>query len=218
MFSGLEERVVDIIERFGYAGIALLIALETVFPPLPSEIILPLGGFTASRGDLTLWGVMLAATLGSVTGALILYGVGRWFGQERLYWLVDRYGRYVMLKQSDIDKANDWFERYSGKAVIIGRLVPVVRSLVSIPAGMTKMPLPTFIIYTTLGSAAWNGILVGSGYILGDNWEEVEQYVGYLQYAVIAGAIGLVGWFVWHRLRTRGNRGQEAADGTTEQS
>jgi membrane protein DedA with SNARE-associated domain len=208
MFSGLEERVIDIIERFGYAGIALLIALETVFPPLPSEIILPLGGFTASRGDLTLWGVMLAATFGSVTGALVLYGVGRWFGQERLYWLVDRYGRYVMLKQSDIDKANDWFERYSGKAVIIGRLVPVVRSLVSIPAGMTKMSLPVFIVYTTLGSALWNGILVGAGYILGDNWEEVEQYVGYLQYAVILGAIGLVGWFLWHRLR--GKRGNPA--------
>jgi membrane protein DedA with SNARE-associated domain len=216
MFSGLDERVIDIIERFGYAGIAILIALETVFPPLPSEIILPLGGFTASRGDLTLWGVMLAATFGSVVGALILYGVGRWFGQERLYWLVDRYGRYVMLKQSDIDKANDWFERYSGKAVIIGRLVPVVRSLVSIPAGLTKMPLPIFVLYTALGSAVWNGILVGAGYLLGDNWEEVEQYVGYLQYAVILGAVVLVSWFVWSRLRTRGNRDSGANGRETE--
>jgi len=213
MFSGIEDRVVDIIERFGYAGIALLIALETVFPPLPSEIILPLGGFTASRGDLTLWGVMLAATLGSVVGALILYGVGRWFGQERLYWLVDRYGRYVMLKQSDIDKANSWFERYSGKAVIIGRLVPVVRSLVSIPAGLTKMPLPIFIVYTALGSAAWNGILVGSGYLLGDNWEEVEEYVGYFQYAVILAAIALVGWFVWSRMRGRKTQAAERSAG-----
>jgi membrane protein DedA with SNARE-associated domain len=204
MFSGLDERVIDIIERFGYTGIALLIALETVFPPLPSEIILPLGGFTASRGDLALWGVILAATLGSVAGALVLYGIGYWFGQERLYWLVDHYGRYVLLKQSDIDKANDWFERYSGKAVIIGRLVPVVRSLVSIPAGLTKMPLPTFILYTALGSAIWNGVLVGAGYLLGNNWEEVEHYVGYLQYAVILGAIAGVGWFIWSRVR--GNR------------
>lgn len=206
MFSGLEERVIDIIERFGYLGIGLLIALETVFPPLPSEIILPLGGFTASRGDLTLWGVMLAATLGSVVGALILYGVGYWIGRERLYTLVDRYGRYALLKQSDIDKANDWFERYSSKAVLIGRLVPVVRSLVSIPAGLTRMPLPTFVLYTAIGSAIWNGILVGAGYALGSRWEEVGGYVSYLQYAVIAGVLAFAGWFVWSRLRTRANR------------
>ena len=206
MFSGLDERVIDIIERFGYSGIALLIALETVFPPLPSEIILPLGGFTASRGDLTLWGVILAATFGSVVGALVLYAVGYWFGRERLYALVDRYGRYALLKQSDIDKANDWFERYSGKAVMIGRLVPVVRSLVSIPAGLTRMPLPLFVLYTAVGSAVWNSVLIGSGYALGSRWEEVEQYVGYLQYAVILGAVAVVGWFVWSRLRARGNR------------
>jgi len=206
MFSGLEERVIDIIERFGYLGIGLLIALETVFPPLPSEIILPLGGFTASRGDLTLWGVMLAATIGSVVGALILYGIGHWFGRERLDALVGRYGRYLLLKQSDLDKANDWFERYSGKAVLIGRLVPVVRSLVSIPAGMTRMPLPAFVLYTAVGSALWNGILVGAGYLLGDQWETVGGYVSYLQYAVILGVVVLAGWFVWSRLRARGNR------------
>jgi membrane protein DedA with SNARE-associated domain len=214
MFSGLDERVIDIIERFGYTGIALLIALETVFPPLPSEIILPLGGFTASRGDLTLWGVILAATLGSVAGALVLYAVGYWFGRERLYWLVDRYGRYVLLKQTDIDKANDWFERYNTKAVLIGRMIPVVRSLISIPAGLTRMSLPTFIVYTTIGSALWNSALIGSGYLLGNNWEEVEQYVGYLQYAVILGAIAGVGWFVWNRLR--GNRGQGTGDRSSE--
>jgi membrane protein DedA with SNARE-associated domain len=206
MFSGLDEQVIDIIERFGYTGIALLIALETVFPPLPSEIILPLGGFTASRGDLTLWVVILAATLGSVAGALVLYAVGYWFGQERLYWLVDRYGRYVLLKQSDIDKANNWFERYNTKAVLIGRMIPVVRSLISIPAGLTKMALPTFLVYTAIGSALWNSALIGSGYLLGNNWDEVEHYVSYLQYAVILGAIAGAGWFVWSRLRARGNR------------
>lgn len=216
MFSGLDERVIDIIERFGYTGIALLIALETIFPPLPSEIILPLGGFTASRGDLTLWVVVLAATLGSVAGALVLYAVGYWFGQERLYWLVDRYGRYVLLKQSDIDKANDWFERYNTKAVLIGRMIPVVRSLISIPAGLTKMALPTFLVYTAIGSALWNSALIGSGYLLGNNWDEVEQYVGYLQYAVILGAIAGAGWFVWSRLRSRGDRDSGTANREAE--
>lgn len=214
MFSGLDQRVIDIIERFGYAGIGLLIALETIVPPLPSEVILPLSGFTASRGDLTLWGVILAATLGSVTGALVLYGVGHWIGRERLYWLVGRYGRYALLKQADIDKANDWFERYSGKAVLIGRLVPVVRSLVSIPAGLTRMPLPAFILYTAIGSAVWNGVLVGAGYVLGAQWDRVGGVVGYLQYAVILAAVVGVGWFVWSRLR--GDRGQESEDRQSE--
>lgn len=206
MFSGLDERVIDIIERFGYTGIALLIALETIFPPLPSEIILPLGGFTASRGDLTLWGVLLAATLGSVVGALVLYGVGYWFGMERLGWLVNRYGRLLMLKQTDLDKTFDIFERYNTKAVMIGRMIPVVRSLISIPAGITRMPLPAFVLYTAIGSAVWNGALIGSGYLLGDQWEKVEGVVGYLQYAVIVGAVAFVGWFVWSRLRARGDR------------
>jgi membrane protein DedA with SNARE-associated domain len=216
MFSGLDEQVIDIIERFGYTGIALLIALETVFPPLPSEIILPLGGFTASRGDLTLWGVILSATLGSVAGALVLYGVGYWFGRERLDWLVSRYGRYLLLKQADIDKTNDWFERYNTKAVLIGRMIPVVRSLISVPAGLTKMSLPTFIVYTAVGSALWNSALIGSGYLLGDNWDEVEHYVGYLQYAVILGAIAGVGWFIWSRLRSRGNQDSGTANREAE--
>ncbi|MDQ3547515.1 MAG: DedA family protein [Chloroflexota bacterium] len=206
MFSGMEDRVTDIIERFGYAGIAFLIALETVFPPIPSEIILPLAGFTAGQGKLSLVGVIVAATVGSVVGALILYTIGRWIGRERLEGLVDRYGRYLMLKQSDLDKANDWFERYSGKAVAIGRLVPVVRSLVSLPAGLTGMPLPTFVLYTAAGSAIWNSILIGAGYALGSRWEEVGGYVSYLQYAVIVGAVAFAGWFVWSRLRARGNR------------
>jgi membrane protein DedA with SNARE-associated domain len=206
MFSGLEERVTDIIESFGYAGIAFLVALETVFPPIPSEIVLPLAGFTAGQGKLSLVGVIVAATLGSVVGSLGLYAAGRWFGRARLYWLVDRYGRYLMLKQSDFIKTFDVFERYSTKAVMIGRLIPVVRSLISIPAGMTHMPLPIFVLYTAAGSAAWNGALIGAGYALGSNWDEVEQYVGYLQYAVILGALALVGWFIWSRLRARGNR------------
>jgi membrane protein DedA with SNARE-associated domain len=215
MFSGLDQRVIDIIERFGYAGIGLLIALETIFPPLPSELILPLGGFTASRGDLTLWGVMVAATLGSVAGALVLYGVGHWIGRERLYWVVDRYGRYLMLKESDLDKSFDMFERYSGKAVMVGRLIPVVRSLISLPAGLTRMPLPAFILYTAIGSAVWNGILVGAGYILGDKWDKVENVVGYLQYAVILAAIVFAGWFVWSRMRGRGGTTSRRSNGRT---
>ena len=214
MFSGLDERVIDIIERFGYTGIALLIALETIFPPLPSEIILPLGGFTASRGDLTLWGVILAATLGSVAGALVLYGVGYVIGQERIAWVVERYGRYAMLKQSDLDKTFSVFERYNTKAVLLGRMIPVVRSLISIPAGLTHMPLPTFIVYTAIGSALWNIALIGSGYMLGDQWEKVESYVGYLQYAVILGAVAFAGWFVWSRVR--GNRGQGTGNRSSE--
>lgn len=216
MFSGMEERVTDIIESFGYIGIAFMIALETVFPPIPSEIILPLAGFTAGQGKLSLVGVIAAATAGSIVGAVVLYMIGRWFGRERIYRLVDRYGRYLMLKHSDLDKTFAVFERYNTKAVAIGRLIPVVRSLVSIPAGLTGMPLPTFVLYTAAGSAIWNSILIGAGYQLGSRWDEVEQYVGYLQYAVILGAVALAGWFVWSRLRARANRKPGTGERKTE--
>lgn len=214
MLSALENWMVSAVETFGYIGITLMVLAETVFPPLPSEAILPAAGFTASRGDLTLLGVIIAATVGSVAGALVLYLAGSWFGRERLYALVGRYGRYALLKEADLDKANGWFERHSGKAVFFGRLVPGVRSLISIPAGMTRMPLATFLLYTIAGSALWNSILIGAGYALGNRWETVEQYAGYLQYAVILGGLAAIAGFVW--LRLRANRRQRPDHRSTE--
>ena len=199
MFSGIEDRVIDIVDTFGYIGIALLIILENVFPPIPSEIILPLTGFLAGQGRLTLVGVILSATIGSVVGALVLYFLGHWFGEARIYAFIGRYGRFFLLKETDLDKANAWFGRHSNKAVLFGRLVPVVRSLVSLPAGVTRMPLTSFVIYSAIGSSIWNSLLVGSGWALGNRWEQVSEYADYLQYAVILAVLAAVVLFAWSR-------------------
>jgi membrane protein DedA with SNARE-associated domain len=199
VFSGLQDQIISIIDSFGYIGITLLILSETAFPPIPSELILPLVGFMAGQGHFGLLGVMVAATIGSIVGALILYGVGLWFGQARLYAFIGRYGRFFLLKETDLDKANGWFDRHGGKAVTIGRVIPVVRSLISIPAGVTRMPLLSFIIYTAIGSTVWNGALIGAGWILGNQWERVSGAVNYFQYFVILVILVAVTWFAWSR-------------------
>jgi membrane protein DedA with SNARE-associated domain len=193
----------DVIDRLGYVGVAVLIALESLFPPIPSELILPLTGFLAGQGRMWLPAAVLAATIGSVTGALALYGLGAWWGEERLRQIVDRYGRYLLLSEKDLDRAIRWFNDHGGRAVLIGRLAPVVRSLVSIPAGIERMNLGMFVLYTAIGSAIWNSVLIGLGWWLGDRWEEVENYANYLQYVVIAAIVAVIARFVWKRKKLR---------------
>lgn len=190
----------DVIEKLGYWGLAFLVALENVFPPIPSELVLPMAGFLTGAGRMNFVLAVIAATLGSVVGALILYGVGYAFGEQRVRSIVRRWGKWLGFKEEDVDKADDWFDRYGGVAVMLCRVVPIVRSLISIPAGLRKMPIGTFILFTTIGSAVWNTALIGAGWILGDNWEEVEEYVEYLQYAVIIIVLILAAWWVWARM------------------
>ena len=168
-----------------YFGIAFLIALENIFPPIPSEVILTFGGFLASYTKLTIWGVILAATVGSIVGALVLYGLGYILNVKRLKKFVNsKLGRVLRLKEDDIDKANDWFGKKGIKTVFFCRFVPVIRSLISIPAGISKMSLKPFLIFTFLGSVIWNTVLVILGYILGDNWESVVDFMS--KYTIIA--------------------------------
>jgi membrane protein DedA with SNARE-associated domain len=192
--------VTDVIESLGYWGLAFLVALENVFPPIPSEIILPLAGFLTGQGRMNYFIAVFAATVGSVVGALVLYGVGHYFGEHRVRWVVRHWGKWLGFKEEDVDKADDWFDKYGGVAVMICRVVPIVRSLISIPAGLRRMPVPRFALYTTAGSLVWNCVLIGAGWILGDNWEEVEEYVGYLQYVVIAAVLVFGIWWVWARM------------------
>lgn len=200
LLGNMSEWATDIMDALGYAGLAFLVALENVFPPIPSEIILPLAGFNSSKGTMNVFLAILFATIGSVVGALILYYVGYVFGEPRVRAIVNRYGKWLGFKETDIDKADEWFDRYGGIAVAMCRVVPIVRSLISIPAGLRKMPLATFVLYTTAGSLVWNTILIFAGYILGDNWEHVEDYVGYLQYVVIAVVLVIGIWWVWTRM------------------
>ena len=200
----------DLIDRLGYPGVGFLVALENVIPPIPSEVILPLAGFQADQGDFNLFLLIVVATIGSIVGAMILYTVGAVLGEDRIRRLVGRFGKYVLVTTGDIDKATSWFKRHGRSAVFFGRLVPVVRSLVSIPAGVEKMPLGTFLIYTAIGSAIWNTILIVAGYLLGTQYDRVEGFVKVFQYVVIAAVLVAVAYFVYRRLGRREATGTPA--------
>jgi membrane protein DedA with SNARE-associated domain len=189
--------VTDVVERLGYLGVAFLVALENVFPPIPSEVILPLAGFVAGEGRASLPGMVIAATVGSLVGAWVLYGLSAAIGPDRLHRFLARHGRWFGVKERDLVRAEEWFDRRSGTAVLIGRCVPLIRSVVSIPAGFRRMPIGRFSAYTALGSLIWNATLIGAGAILGDRWKQVGDVVGLLQGVVVVVIAGGVLFFLW---------------------
>ncbi len=213
-FSGLSGLVVGIVQRLGAVGAGLLTLLETVFPPIPSEVVLPLAGYLAGRGDLDFVAVLVAATVGSVLGALLLYLAGLRLGRDRATALLCR---LPLVDERDVLRAEQWFDRHGQTAVLAGRLVPGVRSLVSLPAGAERMPLGRFTLLTTLGSLVWNTLLVGAGALLGRQWQVVERYADVLNYVVTGAVVLLVGWFVVRRLRRRA-RGAGGAAGSRDSS
>lgn len=185
MISGLANWAVDVIDKLGYWGLFLILVLENVFPPIPSEAVLPLAGYLTGRGEMNFFWAVAVSTAGAVVGALILYYFGQWFGDRRIRWMVRNWGKWFAITEEDFDTASAWFDRRGNFAVMLCRCVPIVRSIVSIPAGIRRMPVIPFIAYSAIGSAVWNSILIGLGWIVGDNWEDIEGYAGYLQYAVI---------------------------------
>lgn len=203
MLQALAEWVADVVHTLGYPGIALLLALENLIPPIPSELVLPLAGFLAGQGRFSLVLVIVAATLGSVLGALVLYALGRWLGEQRLRRFVQTTGRYLLLQESDLDKGLAWFERHGASAVLLGRLVPTIRSIVSVPAGIQRMPLWQFVLYTAAGSAAWNTVLTTLGWATGRQWEAVRDYAELVGYGVLLALGVAIVWFVVRRLKTR---------------
>jgi membrane protein DedA with SNARE-associated domain len=196
----LSEWVISIMDRLGGPGAGLIIALENLFPPIPSEVVLPLAGFTASRGELTLVGAVGWTTLGSLVGAVVLYGLGRRLGEDRIRRLAVS---MPLLNVRDVDRTVGWFDRHGGKAVFFGRMIPLFRSLVSIPAGTSEMPVGRFLILTAAGSLIWNTGLITAGYFLGERWELVQSYADVLQQVLLAAGGIVVAWFVIGRLRAR---------------
>lgn len=192
--------VQDVIDALGYVGVAFLVALENVFPPIPSEVVLPLAGFVAGTGEASLPGMVLAATTGSVVGAWVLYGFAAAIGPVRLRRGVARFGRWFGVRERHLDQAEQWFDRRANAAVLIGRCVPLIRSVVSVPAGFRRMPLVRFTVLTALGSAMWNLALIGAGAILGERWDRVGDAVGLFQGVVILVIVVLVGLFAWRNL------------------
>ncbi len=186
--------IADLIQAFGALGVALLMALENLFPPIPSELILPFAGFLVGRGELGFLPALIASTAGSLFGALILYALGRWGGRN----LILRYGRYLRVKEADLDRAEGWFDKYDQWVVLFGRMVPGVRSVVSIPAGMLRTPFLQFVLLTTAGSAAWNALLLGAGWYLGENWQQIEGIVGSVSnFVLVIVAVALVSAAIW---------------------
>ncbi len=191
----LQEWILEIINQFGYLGVFLLIAIENIFPPIPSEVILTFGGFMTTYSDMRIWAVVIASTLGSIAGALVLYGVGRFLSPERLeQWLDSWIGRLLHFKKGDITSACNWFEKHGNGAVFFCRCVPIVRSLISLPAGMARMPMGLFLILTTLGSLIWNTVLVWLGAAAGASWEMIVGYFGTYSTVtlVVLAIIGLI--------------------------
>jgi membrane protein DedA with SNARE-associated domain len=182
----------------GYFGIVFLMFVENVFPPIPSEFIMPLAGFMASEDKFSLAGVILAGTVGSVLGALPLYYLGAKLGEDRLKDFAERHGRWLTLTPEDIDRADDWFDRHGGKAVLLCRLIPGIRSFISIPAGFNRMNLTSFLIFTFIGSAIWTTILACAGYVLGTNFRQIGEYLDTATYFVFGSIIVLYLWRVFN--------------------
>lgn len=198
--------VLVIMAKFGYLGIIFAMFAENVFPPIPSELIMPAAGFAVARGDLNLILVILAGTLGSVLGALPLYYLGRLLNEDRLMVFTQKYGKYVFVKPSDIRSSSVWFDKHGSKAVFFGRMVPGIRSFISIPAGMSKMPILPFLVFTALGSSIWTSLLTVAGYYFGENYEVIEIMLapyskGFLLLAVVI----IIAWFIKRRLMARSN-------------
>jgi membrane protein DedA with SNARE-associated domain len=192
--------IIETIAQFGYLGIFLLMLLESIFPPIPSELIIPFAGFAAQQGDLNFFGVLIAATLGSLVGMVPWYLAGRLFGLGRVRALADRFGRWFTLNAEEIDTATGFFRRYGPLIVLFGRLLPIIRTLISVPAGLAHMPVGQFVLYSTIGAVVWNTLLTGGGFLLAEHYEVIETWLDPVT-LVILGAVLVV--YVWRLITWR---------------
>lgn len=198
----------SLIAAIGYPGIVLAMALENIFPPIPSEAVLPFAGALSAKGELDFWGAVAAGTAGSLIGAVVLYAIGYIAREAGVRRLVAAYGRYLFISERDLDRSADWFERYGEAIIFFGRLIPLIRSIISVPAGYTRMNMVRFLIYTTLGTTLWNLILTYIGRVLGENWADISELMAPYEYGVLI-LLGLlvvvfIGWRAvrWRRQRT----------------
>jgi membrane protein DedA with SNARE-associated domain len=199
----MTEWITNTMQSLGYWGIALLMFLENLFPPIPSELIMPLAGFTVSKGNMQFIPAVIAGIVGTVLGAFPWYYIGKVVSEERLEQLADKYGKWITVSSKDIRKANEWFNKHGAKAVFFGRLVPGVRTLISLPAGINNMSLVTFVLYSTLGTTIWVSFLTAAGYFLGDNYELVDEWLAPVSKIVL---LILLIWFIVWIVRKRNRR------------
>ncbi len=202
------EWITNTMSSLGYLGIGLLMFAENIFPPIPSELIMPLAGFTVAKGEMNFVFAVLAGVLGTVLGALPWYYAGKIMSEERLRTLADKYGKWMALSGKDIDKADRWFDRHGNQAVFFCRLVPGVRTLISLPAGISGMPLAPFLLYSTLGTTLWVGLLTYLGFVLGDNYDLVDEYLGPVSKIVLGLlVVAFIAWVLLKKQKSKRRRG-----------
>ena len=195
----LTEWIISIMEQLGYWGIALLMFLDNIFPPIPSEIIMPSAGYSASQGQLLLVGVIISGCIGSLLAAAILYWIGYKFNHDSIFRFVDRYGKYLFIKSSDVKKSLDWFEQYGHRIVFFGRMIPAVRSLISIPAGMSHMPFWKFMFFSSLGTIIWTTFLACVGFYFGENQALMQNIFSQVSHFIIIVVIAIIIWILYRR-------------------
>ncbi|HIS17929.1 DedA family protein [Mammaliicoccus lentus] len=174
----MEQWITDFMTQYGYVGIFILVFLEYIIHPFPSEIVLTFAGFMTTQSNLSIVVVCILAVVGAVLGALVLYGIGAWIGEERIYRLIHKHGKYIGIKTKDLDKTITWLNKYGNWAIFIGRFIPIVRTLISLPAGITKMNIPLFIVLTAIGTGMWNILLIVLGMTLGSHWHKIIEFAG----------------------------------------
>lgn len=194
----------QIIQRLGYPGIALVMLVENIFPPIPSEVVMPFAGFLAAQGKLNLFWAIVAGTSGSVAGAVVLYYIGRWADEPVVRAFLRRWGRYITVTEEDLNRVLQVFEKYGQSIVFFGRLIPIIRSLISVPAGMHQMPVGRFLLFTTLGSAIWSSLLAYAGVVLAEHWETILVYSKqYERVTLVVLALAVVAFFGWRFYQAR---------------
>ena len=205
LLAALAQWAVEIVYSFGYVGVFILIALVNLhLLPIPTQLVLGLAGFLVGQGRFSFILVLVASTAGAVVASLVLYYVGFWIGEKSLYRLIKRFERFKLVFGSDLDRASEVFERHGGKAILIGHLVPAVGALISLPAGIRRMPiLRRFMFYTVLGSTFWNGAFIVLGWVLGAQWASVKQYAPIMEYMVLVAMVGGILWLLWRRWKGR---------------
>jgi membrane protein DedA with SNARE-associated domain len=212
MLEWLEHVITDYLGEYGYQAVFVLMVLESACIPIPSEVTMVFGGFLASRGELDFFWVVMIGTIANVIGSWIAYAVGYWGGRP----LIERWGRYVFLRKNELDRAHDWFERHGEMAVFVSRLLPVIRTFISLPAGVARMPFGTFTLYTFLGCLPWTFALTWAGYALGNNWETVLRYGEPITWAIAVVSVAFIAW--WLRKRYRARRAEGASEAADESS
>lgn len=199
ILGALANFAINVIKSTGYFGVTGLMAIESANIPLPSEVIMPFSGYLVSQGILNLWWVAVAGAFGCVIGSVLSYALGFWGGRP----LVEKYGKYIFLSHHDIDKADKWFAKYGDWAIFISRLLPVVRTFISFPAGLTKMHFKRFVIFTFLGSLPWCIGLAYVGEIMGNNWESLRVYFKRFDVLIAAVIVAVIAWYIWRHIKRK---------------